>query len=562
MAAMKFLQLARKAIDKAVKELAKGENEKQLKLNKLQCKLVVEKLSTQTQEVLNSVELSLDGPSAVSIEPFELALKELYRVVTDALSLIKESCCGQKWLIIAIKQHAGNNVEDFAKILYEIEWSGLILCSIISSTQKMWSAASTQTVIFEAGGCDGKLGAFDLFKLERASTLDRESFRSDLEDLRQDHVCDSSREACVRFQTDACLAAQLLENLDELSAGAALADMARENNKVPSLWKVDPRDLLKGKNLGRGSFGKVNETKWLGEPFAKKVFPHIKTEGDIPTEIDHDTTRFWNPSFKTEVDNLTRICHPNVMRTVCWSEDKDKGTCSLVMDLMDGDLAKFLRSHGTVRRLKIHAAVGLMLQIAEGVKYLHGTGRGLTRGLVHRDLKSFNILVKALTDAPELQYNEGYLNAKVTDFGEAKIKNFGTRYSTQTHDVGTRLWMAPEIITDDEDSDQHHGSIGNLPFQVDVYSFAIVCSELLTGEMPYASERLSMGNLLKQITKHHLRPQLPQSCRTRLVSLIQSCWEDNPRERPTFSEICKELRYIKGLILRGSANLLLQYIWK
>jgi len=521
--ATNFLLLVKAAIDEA-EGLTSGENEQRLKLNKLQCKCIVEKLSAQTQEILNSVE-STCTDSAVGFEPYEATLKELYRVVTDALSLIKD-CCAEKWLLRAIKQRAGTNIEDFAKILYEIEWCTLILCSIIPRNV---SSAGRQTVMFEPEGCNGKLNAFDLFKLERASNEDRESLRLGLEHLRQDHVCDNTMEDCLRFRSDACLATQLLEMLDKWTAALADGPMAREI-AVPSLWKVDPRDLPKGNSLGKGGFGKVQETTWLGEKYAKKVFHKNGNECQ---------------SLKIESDILTRICHPNVVRTVCWSEDTDK--CSLVMDLMDSDLSKFLKD---VPRLSILAAVGLMLEVAEGMKYLHGRA---PRGFIHRDLKSLNILVRRLADAPELKYHEGYLKAKVADFGTAKIKNLSTRYSTQPVDVGTRLWMAPEMIgnEDDIDHESEHGSLRKLPFKVDVYSFAIVCAEILTGEKPYEGSPMGQTRLVKQIRKHGLRPKLPESCPRRLAFLIQRCWEHKPDERPNFSEICTELRYLKGLLLRG-----------
>lgn len=454
--ATNFLLLVKAAIDKA-EGLTSGENEHRLKLNKLQCKCIVEKLSAQTQEILNSVE-STCTDSAVGFEPYEATLKELYRVVTDALSLIKD-CCAEKWLLRAIKQRAGTNIEDFAKILYEIEWCTLILCSIIPRNV---SSAGRQTVMFEPEGCNGKLNAFDLFKLERASNEDRESLRLGLEHLRQDHVCDNTMEDCLRFRSDACLATQLLEMLDKWTAALADGPMAREI-AVPSLWKVDPRDLPKGKLLGKGGFGKVQETTWLGEKYAKKVFHKNGNESQ---------------SLMIESDILTRICHPTVVRTVCWSEDTDKDNCSLVMDLMLSDLSKFLKD---VPRLSILAAVDLMLEVAEGMKYLHGRA---PRGFIHRDLKSLNILVRPLADARELKYHEGYLKAKVADFGTAKIKNLSTRYSAQPVDIGTRLWMAPEMIgnEDDIDHESEHGSLRKLPFKVDVYSFAIVCAEILTGD--------------------------------------------------------------------------------
>jgi serine/threonine protein kinase len=541
--ATKFLQLARAAIE-SVEELTSGDSNQQqqrLKLNKLQCKFVAEKLASQTQDILNALELMFagsDSAAAGSLEQrYEEALKEVYRVVTDALSLIKDSC-GEKWLLVAIRQRAGNNLEDFAKVLYEIEWCTSILCSIYVPRNTSTSSGR-QTVIFEPEGCNGKLSAFDLFKLERFSNQDRDSLRSDLEHLRQGHVCDSSREVCLRLQNDECIAAQLLEKLDKWPANSLTDDPVNtvENlaAAVPSLWKVDPRDLKKGKKLGKGAFGKVYETKWLTENYAKKVFHRVQHE-----------------SFTRESDILARFCHPNVVRTMCWSEDKKADKFSLVMDLMTEDLCKFLHR---VPRLSIPAAVNLMLQVAEALKYLHGKG---PRGLVHRDLKSLNILVRPLADAPELKYEEGYLNPKIADFGEAKIKtlisNFERRFTTQTQDIGTRNWMAPEMfkITQDayidHESPPEHARFN--PSKADVYSFGLVCFELLTREVPYVG--VEPASLPTQITKYRLRPQLPESCPGRLAILIQSCWKSEPRERPNFREICREMRYIKGLLLRGN----------
>jgi serine/threonine protein kinase len=359
------------------------------------------------------------------------------------------------------------------------------------------------------------------------------------------HHVNSSREVCLRLQNDECIAAQLLEKLDKWPANSLTDDPVNtvENlaAAVPSLWKVDPRDLKKGKKLGGGSYGKVYETKWLTEKYAKKVFRSVQHE-----------------RFKRESDILARFCHPNVVRTVCWSENTKSNNCSLVMDLMTEDLSKFLHR---VPRLSIPAAVNLMLQVAEALKYLHGKG---PRGLVHRDLKSLNILVRPLADAPELKYEEGYLNPKIADFGAAKIKtlisNFGRRFTTQTQDVGTRNWMAPEVFDITEYTDTDHESASEHPHfnpsKADVYSFAMVCFELLTTEVPY--EGVTKARLWTQITKHGLRPQLPESCPRRLAFLIQSCWKTEPGERPNFREICRELRYIKGLLLRGNYTLLIR----
>jgi serine/threonine protein kinase len=304
---------------------------------------------------------------------------------------------------------------------------------------------------------------------------------------------------------------------------------------------VDPQDLPEGKHLGRGTFGDVYQTEWLGESYAKKVFR--EASGD---------------SFKVEAEILAVLCHPHVVRTVCWSQLlQKKRDYSLVMDLMEEDLSEFL--HPTLddsdddsndvaaAPLSTDAAVDLMLQTARGLRYLH------SKSIVHRDVKSKNILVKPLIDVPELKYEEGYLNVKLVDFGTSRIKKSISRRSQQSSNVGTTPWMAPEVFHIKEEW-MYTGAAQSSPIahphKADVWSFAMVCFEILTRKVPFKGEMLT--RLFHRITVDGLRPVLPDECPRRLVSLIQRCWEYDPCERPDFTEICNELRYIKGLLLTGS----------
>ncbi len=182
---------------------------------------------------------------------------------------------------------------------------------------------------------------------------------------------------------------------------------------------MDAQDLPDGKLLGGGSFGSVVETEWLRQKHAKKVL------GDAS---------HW--SFKMESEVLAGLSHPHLLRIVGSSVNgRGRLKYALVMELMQEDLSDFLKR--TTVPLSILTALDLMLQVARGLKYLH------SRRIVHRDLKSANILVASLTAAPEL---EPCLNAKVADFGLSKTKNSRSRYSHQTLNTGTRKWMAPEVF--------------------------------------------------------------------------------------------------------------------
>ncbi|KAH9549180.1 hypothetical protein CY35_10G006100 [Sphagnum magellanicum] len=533
--ASNFLLLTGEAIAEGL-DLTSGDKEQFLKLNRHQCKCVAWKMS-ESREVLQVLE-----PAVGYVVRCEAALKELYRVVTNALSLIKDcrfapaptkddrkrlftslfsklDCSKpslskddhhESWLRAAITQRSYERSEDFAQICYDLQW-----CTSIVSICCLQSAATLQDPILVPEDCDGRLGAVDLFKLQRAANQDRDDLRSNLEPLKQGHVCDGS---CELSQTDSSLAAHLLERLNSKPTPTTTEIL------TSSLWKVDAQDLPDGKVLAGGSFAIVLETEWLGQKHAKKVFFGTQ-EG----------------SFKTESEVLAGLSHPHLLRIVGSSVNRREKNCALIMELMQGDLFNFLED--ITVPLSILTALDLMLQVARGLKYLH------SRRIVHRDLKSKNILVASLTGAPEL---EPCRNAKLADFGLSKPKNSSTAYSRQTLNVGTRKWMAPEIFKIPQD-EIDNGSMEPPdprahPFKADVYSFAIVCSEILTQKEPFPGVPLS--DLLKHI-RDGRRPDLPNGCPRRLASLIKRCWQLEPRRRPDFPEICRELRYIKGLLLTG-----------
>jgi hypothetical protein len=377
--ASSFLLLAREAIAEGL-DLTSGDNEQFLKLNKRQCKCVAQKMS-ESREVLQVLDPD------VYVVRCEAALKELYRVLTNALSLIKD-CRFEpslkkddrsepslskddhhlSWLRAAITQRSYERSEDFEEICYDLQW-----CTSIVSICCLQSAATLQDPILVPENCDGRLGAVDLFKLQRAAIQDREDLRSNLEPLKYGHVCDDS---CEFSQTDSSLAAHLLERLNSKPTPTTTEIF------TSSLWKVDAQDLPDRKYLGAGSYGTVLETEWLGQKHAKKVFDDA-----------HDS------DFKIESEVLAGLSHPHLLRIVGSSVNgTETAKYALVMELMQEDLFRFLKR--TKVPLSILTALDLMLQVARGLKYLH------SRHTVHRDLKSKNIVVAPLTAAPELEYRQ------------------------------------------------------------------------------------------------------------------------------------------------------------
>jgi len=80
----------------------------------------------------------------------------------------------------------------------------------------------------------------------------------------------------------------------------------------------------------------------------------------------------------------------------------------------------------------------------------------------------------------------------------------------------------------------------NFPLKADVYSYGIICPEILRGNIPFPWPKYRRANLLQVILKGE-RPPLPDECPTLLANLITGCWDTNPCKRPGFLQVCNEL---------------------
>lgn len=271
--------------------------------------------------------------------------------------------------------------------------------------------------------------------------------------------------------------------------------------------------------LGKGASGTVHKAIWLGVEVAKKTFHGPR-----------------NPDFLQEVSILEGLSHPNIVSLLWYTTDKRK--CHLIMELMDGDLYTLMQDrlgekghHGPP--FNILEALDLMLQVAEGVFFLH------EKKIVHRDLKSHNIMVRC---AKARGMDVKYIKVKVADFGLSRTKEKSQTYSGQTQNMGTTRWMAPEMMKFGNDD----GQVGELdlkhPFKCDIYSFAMVCFEILTGDVPFST--LTPREVRRMVLSGG-RPQLSNECPNRLKTLIEACWNLEAKMRPRIGDICAELRHLK-----------------
>lgn len=97
------------------------------------------------------------------------------------------------------------------------------------------------------------------------------------------------------------------------------------------------------------------------------------------------------------------------------------------------------------------------------------------------------------------------------------------RLDLTTFSWGTVDHMAPETLQN-----------GKLHFATDVFSFAILLLEMMTGTQPFHG--MTTPAVIVAIVQG-LRPKIPRTCPAGLTALIQDCWEQNWRKRPTFNMI-------------------------
>jgi serine/threonine-protein kinase len=206
--------------------------------------------------------------------------------------------------------------------------------------------------------------------------------------------------------------------------------------------------------LGRGGMGMVYRARdrTLDETVAIKVLRPDFGQDPRMTE-----------RFKSEIKLARRVRHKNVCAIHDYGEDR--GLLYISMELVEGvDLKRILREHGA---LPAAQAYELGIQIAEGLQAVHEAG------IIHRDLKSPNIMVDGRV-------------ARLMDFGVAKRFGEGTVTATGNI-VGTPEYMSPE---------QAQGR--KLDFRSDIYALGIVVYEMFTGRVPFRGET-PISTILKHI---------------------------------------------------------------
>ena len=180
--------------------------------------------------------------------------------------------------------------------------------------------------------------------------------------------------------------------------------------------------------------------------------------------------------------------------------------------------------------------MGILLDTARGMLALHNH----KPPILHRDLKSLNVLVCKVSLAGSEEEEEQYI-AKIADFGLAQACSTTTAAKTKTKGAGSHPWMAPEVYD------------GKYSEGTDVWAFAMMIYEFMTRKLPY--DRMSTPEIFKAVHDGK-RPDMSlieAGCPDILRDLMESCLAANPLARPSFADIVARLEAAMPRTMSSSA---------
>ena len=260
------------------------------------------------------------------------------------------------------------------------------------------------------------------------------------------------------------------------------------------MYKIE--DLILIKCLGEGGFGKV----YLGKK-GEKVYAVKKIERSI----------LESESFKKEIKILENLHHQNIVKFEEIKEDKNY--YYIVMEYINGGnlsdcLTKYKNKYGIPFPEEI--VQYLMKQIVSGLKYIHN------KGVIHRDLKLDNIMVKFYDQNDKNNINMMKVKIKLIDFGVSTYLNKGQLAYTA---IGTKLYCDPLILKKFEQNKSAMSKGYNK--EVDIWSLGTICYKMLIGHEVF--EANNSDSLINKIEKgnYHLPTNLSKEVVSFLNGMLQ-----------------------------------------
>ncbi|KAL0864373.1 hypothetical protein Bca101_043491 [Brassica carinata] len=277
-------------------------------------------------------------------------------------------------------------------------------------------------------------------------------------------------------------------------------------------------DILKMTNnfervLGKGGYGRVYYGNLNDTQVAVKMLFHTSAAQDYK-------------HFKAEVELLIRVHHRHLVGLVGYCDDGDN--LALIYEYMaNGDLKENMSGKRGEHVLTWENRMLIAMEAAQGLEYLHN---GSTPPMVHRDVKTTNILLNEL------------FQAKLADFGLSRSSPVDGESYVSTVVAGTPGYLDPEYYITNLLSEKS-----------DVYSFGVVLLEIITNQpvIDTSRERSHITHwvsfvLLEGDIRNIIDPKLMGNFDTngvwKAVELALACVNPTSNRRPTMPHVVMELK--------------------
>ncbi|XP_073220380.1 uncharacterized protein [Cicer arietinum] len=290
--------------------------------------------------------------------------------------------------------------------------------------------------------------------------------------------------------------------------------------------------------IGSGGFGTVYQVLVDGSSnvAVKKMMSNRKIRQKLES------------SFHAEVKILSSIRHRNIVKLLCCISNDD--SMMLVYDYLENSsLDKWLHNKNKSSVMSGSARPHVVLDWPKRLKIAIGVAHGLcymhhdcSPPIVHRDIKTSNILL------------DSEFNAKVADFGLAKLLMKPGQFNTMSAVIGSFGYMAPEYVQTTRVNEK-----------IDVFSFGVILLELTTGkEATYGDEHSSLvewswshvhegSNIEELLDKDFVEPSyLDEMCNIFKLGIM--CTTTLPSSRPSMKEVVHTLLRCEGGLVFGQRN--------
>jgi serine/threonine protein kinase len=268
--------------------------------------------------------------------------------------------------------------------------------------------------------------------------------------------------------------------------------------------------------LGRGAMGVVYKATdpVIGRTVAVKTIK-LSEEGTGLSRPELLTR------FQTEARAAGLLTHPNIV--VVFDAGEEDGLYYITMELVEG---KSLQAHlDGGQAFALPRVLRIMEQTCSALQFAH------ERNVVHRDIKPANIMLTADD------------TVKVTDFGTAKILQFGTMQQT-AHVMGTPSYMSPEQVKGRA-----------VDGRSDIFSLGVLLYEMVTGEKPFPGQNITTV-IYKIVNEEPVPPrQINPSIHPGINAVVIKALAKEPEARyQSCREMLEDLRNYRSIASGGSPD--------